>query len=256
MDLVCTEINAPVPWELVAHKINDHVSGEGIKQHLAKVRKYREMNGRPVPQKGIKIGGGRQSAASKSDTMQRKSKKKGGLELGDAPVPGPGASLLWTDPRDPLSNHTAGEHKEVLMDERIPKSKKNKARAMDGEAPTAPKTPAKRSRQSGSKDDQRDDGVSKRSTTGKRSRIKKEAEEDSDFCVNESPTKKQKQKIHLRATTPVNYAEHQDIDEFNDDVFDARNNNEDADDDCDDAYYGSQPGTGRNTAGCEFARLL
>lgn len=255
MDTVCNELGTPVPWEYVAQKINYFVTGESIKQHLAKVRKYREENGRPVPEKASRIGGRKADTGDDQAPRTSKKKVKRDLDLGDAPLPDKGASLLWTDrrnapPRPPVkSTVEAGQNKV-----KKPKSGKKNVFEQTPPAGWAPKTPAKKSDQSGMKhEDQEASGV--RKPTGKRSRGKKEPvikdEVDSEY---ESPSKRQR---HLRrATTPVNYRV-QDLDEFSDDVFDARNaDDHESDGDYDDAIYSSQQNTGLKSKGGKFAELL
>lgn len=49
VEYVCARDGIPVPWEAVAEIITPHLSGEAIKQHLAKVRKARVSDDLPVP---------------------------------------------------------------------------------------------------------------------------------------------------------------------------------------------------------------
>ena len=251
VELVCTEQGTPVPWNLVAEKVNDYLSGEGIKQHLAKVRKYREQNGRPVPSRSTKGGSSRKAAAYGTGITNTPKKKKG--DTGDdGAASGKGAGLLWTNPnaKKPKEPKPPKEPQEV----------KAKADSQDT-VPATPKTPA-RSRKQNTKANDTEQAASKKKSTGKRSRTKKEPtikeESEEEYGnTNDSPTKKQRT-IRLRPAYHVNYNEAEIAgEEFDDDVFEARSQTEDVDgDDAYDASYWSQPGTvmnsGRGSFTCVF----
>lgn len=48
-DYICAQQGVAIPWDDVAKEVEPFLSGEAIKQHLAKVRKYREQAGMKVP---------------------------------------------------------------------------------------------------------------------------------------------------------------------------------------------------------------
>lgn len=256
VDTVCNEHGTPVPWEYVAQKINYYVTGESIKQHLAKVRKYREENGRPVPEKAYRTGGRKADTSDDQAPRGPKKKVKTDLDLGDAPLPDTGVSLLWTDPGYAPPRPAVKPAVEAAQG-KVKTSRSGGKKNVFQQAPPAgwtPKTPAKKARQSDMKREEENVGREKK-PTGKRSRAKKDLvvkdEVDSEY---DSPSKRQR---HLRrATTPINYRV-QDLDEFSDDVFDARKaDDHESDGDYDDAIYSSQQNTGLKAKGGKFAEFL
>lgn len=48
-DYICAQQGVAIPWDEVAKEVEPFLSGEAIKQHLAKVRKFREQAGMKVP---------------------------------------------------------------------------------------------------------------------------------------------------------------------------------------------------------------
>lgn len=48
-DYICAQQGVAIPWDDVAKEVEPFLSGEAIKQHLAKVRKFREQAGMKVP---------------------------------------------------------------------------------------------------------------------------------------------------------------------------------------------------------------
>lgn len=252
VEMVCTEQGTPVPWNLVAEKINDYVSGEGIKQHLAKVRKFREQHGRPVPHRSKK---GAKAAAYGTGITSTPKKKKGGDEE-DLAASGKGAGLLWTNPNAKKSREPKAPKE---LKEEVQEVKKE---ADGGDAAIAtPKTPA-RFRKSNVKANDEDKATSKKKSTGKRSRTKKEPtikeESEEEYADNSgSPAKKQRS---LRPTYHVNYNEAEiAAEEFEDDVLEARSSQtEDGEGDRDgdqDASYWSQPGTVMNSGRGTLTRM-
>lgn len=239
--MVCMEQGTPVPWNLVAERINDYVSGEGIKQHLAKVRKFREQNGRPVPHRTTK--GGKVAAYGTGITSTPKGKKNAAND-DNLTASGKGAGLLWTNPN--------------AKKPREPKPPKETQQAVEAEGDgdkaalaNTPKTPA-RSRKPNAKvnEEESTKAASKKKSTGKRSRTKKEPpikeESEEEYANNSgSPAKKQRS---LRPTYHVNYNESEIAGEqFDDDVFEARSSQTEDGDGDGDASYWSQPGTGLNS---------
>ncbi|KAF2719577.1 hypothetical protein K431DRAFT_305018 [Polychaeton citri CBS 116435] len=51
VDYICIQKGITIPWDDIARCIQPFLSGDAIKQHLAKVREAREVEGRPVPPK-------------------------------------------------------------------------------------------------------------------------------------------------------------------------------------------------------------
>lgn len=240
VDIVCSEQGCTVPWNLVAEKVNDFLTGEGIKQHLAKVRKYREQSGRSVPYKTPKGGKGEVAGYNSGIAAPRTPKKKGsdGSET-EIVATGKGAGLLWTNPkqRKPKEPTAATEMKQDTKQEvkEYKLTQNKKTTTTEGKTMNTPKMPANKSHKPTAKNE-RENAITKKKTTGKRGRAKKDdsmEEEDTDdeaYVANGSPSKKQR---NLRATYHVNYNEMPDEDE--EDMFDARSRKSD-----EDAAYGSQ----------------
>lgn len=227
VDIACNEIGAPVPWDVVAAKINPTLTGEGLKQHLAKVRKFREQSGRPVPHKGNRhppaYGAG-------APTTPRRGKNAGVLV-------GKGAGLLWTDPKQKLA-------KEVYVPAE-PKQSEAKKKSERKEAAFA--TP-KKSRTTTAKATTEKVTTAQKKSTGKRSRAKKDPVLE-DEPVMLSPTTGQRS---LRPQYQVNYDESQHVGEDIEDVFEARSPEQDGEEDSDsydDPIFGSQPNTVSKSGG-------
>lgn len=222
VDHVCVKQGIPIPWDDVARQIEPHLTGEAVKQHLAKVRNFREANGRKVPEK---LDKGARRKAKLAPTADPMTPAKGGRakkiknEEGDdedADTPAKGASLLW---------HGT--------------PKKTKAPKSGNDA--TPKTPGTVRRGGGRKKAAGDGGSGDSfgdttKSTGKRGRkkqaVKEEEGGESDY---DSPTKKPKmieKTIKLREQEEVDYTEHIDSDE---DIFDAQQ-----EDDEDDTYQETQ----------------
>lgn len=237
VDIACSEVGTPVPWNYVAEKVNPTLTGEGIKQHLAKVRKYRYEANRPVPERQSK-GKNRKIVAYGTGATTTPKKRGARDEL-----TGKGAGLLWTDPSKKTPQQVRA--KEEADEAKAHELKVSKKKASGGDTMLAtPKTPAKKARASAVKTDALEHAVSKKKSTGKRCRAKKDSaikgEESDDYFDDQSPVKKQR----LRSTYPVNYDETQLAgDPFGEDVYEARGSQDDGDDAYDDGYYMSQPNT-------------
>lgn len=254
VDIVCTEQGTPVPWDCVAEKLNEYVSGEGIKQHLAKVRKYREQNGRRVPHKSAhKSGrvGGRKVSMQDTDFHQRTPKKKGRDDR-LAPATGKGASLLWTDPRAKVPRQPKEVGEDAGETEKQ-KSKEGRKKAANTENTVeVSKTPPKKSRPSTGKAEEFEgnNNIKKTKSTGRRGRTKRDLvikDEDEAECLGTgSPIKRER---NLRTTYAVNYDETQMLGELDEDIFDAQNYDDvDGDEGYDEPTHGFQSAAVRKSA--------
>lgn len=204
VDYISVKQGVPIPWDAVAKQIEPFLSGEAIKQHMAKLRKYREENGQRVPAKLEKSA--RRKSKATGDASNTPAKGKQGKKTkyeddydSDDDTPSKGRSLLWFAP--PKKTKT-------------PKTEKE-------EAPTTPAQPraggrkkAKTAEESGSSFEAKAKSTAKRSR--KNQTIKKEEAGESDY---ESPTKKQKT-LRLRAKEEIDYNEQ--LSDLEDDVLDAR----------------------------------
>lgn len=225
VDIACNEIGAPVPWDVVAAKINPTLTGEGLKQHLAKVRKFREQNGRPVPHKGNRHPPAYGAGAT---TTPRRGKNPGLLV-------GKGAGLLWTDPKQKPAKETY-----VPI---VPKQTEVKKK---GERKQSALITPKNSRTTTAKATAEKVTTTQKST-GKRSCAKKDPVlEDGPVAV--SPTSSQR---NLRPQYHVNYDESQNVSGDIEDVLEARSpkQEEEDDDSYGDPIFGSQPNTVSRSGG-------
>ena len=208
MDYVCAKAGIPIPWEDVGKLVEPYVTGEAVKQHIAKVRVQREADGRPVPPKLEKSDRRKAAAGVVPITPARGKTAKKDDTREDTPVKGSG--LLYVPPTKKAK--TTGP---------VGRGRGRKAKAIEGaDAPSSlampDNTPVK--------------------ATGKRSRkVQKpeEKEEDDDGeSDHESPRKKRKTP-YLRRTTQINYKEQVDSDE---DVFDAKPVDEEEKESLEDAH--------------------
>ena len=223
VDHVCTKQGIAIPWDDIAKDVEPWLSGEAIKQHLAKVRAFREKEGRAVPEKldkttrrrAGKLTSGAPTTPAKGGRGWKAKNEAGEDEELDTPANG--GNLLWRG-----------------------NTKKGKAKKDGGGEDSTPKTPGKgrgggRKKSKAANDDEGDENLeTPNKSTGKRGRKAKKEVDDEDMCgsEDESPTKKQKT-ISLRPLTGnVNYNEQCDPDE---DVFDAK---QEGDDDGDYEDYG------------------
>lgn len=212
---MCTKQGIHIPWDDVAGEINDFLTGDAIKQHLAKLAKHRELAGQPVPQKAEKTPRrkNKQSATTATETpaTSRKKGKKSSLDsldasdIDDDDSPSRGNTLLWHDPpadkkkKTPKKPSAVSKTEVVTVTPVASPGKSNKKGKEEGTDKTVSHTRTK--------------------STGKRSRKTKQVANSSDEDVlagSESPTKKQKT-ISLRPTVAVDYKEHLS----DDDVFGA-----------------------------------
>ncbi|KAH9822724.1 hypothetical protein Tdes44962_MAKER04693 [Teratosphaeria destructans] len=197
VDHVAVKNNILIPWDEVASLINDYMTGEAIKQHLAKIYKYRELDGHPVPPKldrnqrrmaNRPPNGSFKSGAA--NTVRGRGSKKSGVE---EPIPEPtkpGSSLLFKPP---------------------PKTKTPRRSANTPKTPHAPGRGRKIVKPIKIEDDDSDGEFGARSSKpesrgGKRGRARREEED----LIELSPSKKPKTSGYLRATTAVDYAEQMD----------------------------------------------
>ena len=104
LDYVCVKNGIQIPWEEVAKNIDPTLSGEAIKQHLAKVTKFRELGERAVPEKLDKGARRRSSKLAPVDTTtltksgRGKKVKKEDADEQEGNMPVRGASLLYYEP--------------------------------------------------------------------------------------------------------------------------------------------------------------
>jgi len=197
VDSVCTKLGMPIPWTEVAEEVKPGLSGEAIKQHLAKVYKYRAEHGHQVPERVDRAERRKVTVVAARGRDKKQEEKK--RDASPKTVK-PGSSLLFT--------------------KATPKKKAGK------KATATPKTPATGR---GSKAGVR---VGDGDTTGHRVKVKIEPEVESDVEVPEaprgnkrsrkprakeidelmydSPSKRPKTGTYLRAKTPVNYNEQLD----------------------------------------------
>ncbi|KAF2765956.1 hypothetical protein EJ03DRAFT_377380 [Teratosphaeria nubilosa] len=201
VDHVAIKNNIIIPWDEVAGLINDYMTGEAIKQHLAKIYKYRELDGHAVPPKldrnqrrmANRPSNGSTKSGAANTVRGRGSKKSGSDDVAEAtPEPTkPGSSLLFKPP---------------------PKTKTPRRSANTPKTPNAPGRGRKNVKPIKIEDDDSDGefGARKSKTAnrgGKRGRATRREEED---LIEVSPSKKPKTNGYLRATTAVDYAEQMD----------------------------------------------
>ena len=108
VDTVCAKEGVPVPWDLIAQQIEPWLTGEAIKQHLAKVRAAREASNRPVPEKidrnvrrltTKKAGADVDTPTPATKRRGKKSSKEDKDDDEDFSKPAKNANLLFTDPK-------------------------------------------------------------------------------------------------------------------------------------------------------------
>lgn len=232
VDHVCVKNAIPIPWDEVAKHIAPYLTGEAIKQHLAKVRHFRVEHKRPVPEK-LEKGARRKAklAATVDPTTPAKSGRTKKVksqdsddEDGDTPIKG--ASLLWYAPPKKTKTPKSGKDADPNTPTTARRSGGRKKAAMDG----------------GSGESFKDTATS----TGKRGRkkqtVKKEDEDDMAAFDSPSPTKKPKttspsqqqaeKSFSLRPKEEIDYNEHANSDI---DIYDAQQ-----DDDEDETYEDTQ----------------
>jgi hypothetical protein len=183
VEAVCGRLNIAIPWDDVAKEVAPFLTGEGMKQHLAKLRVARETAGRKVPARSEK-------------GMRKKAQTKVKEEDDDeaAPVEQP-----------KVTNKLAGllYHGPETQSKRVRTPRKPKAgSAVATPGSSTASTGAGRKRAKSTLDREKLLGTPTKSTTGKRGRksrtdtVKEEAEEDEDYQQG-TPSKKQK-KYSLR----------------------------------------------------------
>ena len=226
VDAVCTEQGTPIPWDDIAKSISPFLSGEAIKQHLAKVRKAREEVGQPVPPKPKKGSRRKSDKGPNADDApvapakagRAKKIKEEGVDDADGDAAFKGNSLLWIPPKKQAKapkTSAAGRG-----------GRKNAKKAIAGE------------------DDGEDINTilvnkiheAEAKKTGKRGRPKKDAKKGDtpNESDDDSPTKKLKfdlNEISLRPTRAVDYKDHWDSDADEDDGGDILTAKQEGDDD-------------------------
>ena len=116
IEYVCTTKGIAIPYSDVAAVMREELSGEAIKQHLAKLYKIRVNHDRTVPPPHGKQGR-RHGKASKAGDSATKVKQSRGKDDDDADsddeTPGKGSSLLWHGPwkseKKPKPSHVAAK---------------------------------------------------------------------------------------------------------------------------------------------------
>ena len=210
VEYICIKKAIPIPWNDIAKLVNEHLTGEAIKQHLVKVRKFRISEGREVPdridrgtrRKVGKLAGGK-STPAKGGRARKVKDEDAEDDDDEAPVKGTTqrSSLLWHPPDNKPKPKPEGD---------------------DGTPKPVPAAARRTKKVKGDDDEKVDDNFTtplkpsvKRGRKNKQN-IKKGEDGDSDY---DTPTKKLKVSSRLRATTPVNYKAQL---EFDEDVFEAR----------------------------------
>ena len=202
IEYVCTTKGIAIPYSDVAAVMREELSGEAIKQHLAKLYKIRVNHDRTVPPPHGKQGR-RHGRAKKIGSSASKAKQLGGKDDDEADsddeTPGKGSSLLWHGP---------------WKSEKKPKPPKV---ADKGELNTPVPKRGIKGRGQGETGGT-DDGQSgeKTKSTGKRSRKKKSPKETvANHMIDsegESPSKRKKT-YKLRQKKDVSYKDdHADLD--------------------------------------------
>lgn len=221
-------------WNDVAACVNESLTGEGIKQHLAKVTKARINSGQPVPNKIYSAG--YQGMASENSTSKSRGKKAGN-EVGNAN--GPRNSLLWYDDAPPIRafnrNTNIGSRKNKVNDTSVIIAAKS-----------AGKAPARSRKKKDHGDSDVDDEEPFQSNV-KTEKMKKSANAKTTKRVRkdaktkepaDKPAEPPVEAFGLRQRAPVSYVEpkEEDIDS-DEDVLDARQTCDDEDDTYQDDEY-------------------
>ena len=197
VEYVCNREGIAIPWDKVGAEVNDFLSGEAIKQHLAKVRASREEAGDPVPPKPEK--GSRRKTLSES-AMDNRS-----IDLGVDAESSRRSGLLWggADTKNAKRNTTKGSIANGTKP--MPKGgarKKSLAPTDNSIAENSQKT----NRVSTSKISK----GKKLGSRGEKGRSIKEESDNEDDATNDDvfdpPLKKHKTTM-LRALPPVDYSE-------------------------------------------------
>lgn len=123
VDFVCAREGIPVPWDLVAVEIEPWMTGEAIKQHLAKVISFRKKEGwRVPPPMGKNMRRAPKTVPAPKAATPVKTSRAKAVRATPTPIT-KGASLLH-----------------------IPPAKAARAAAAAAASPTVPKTPTGRGR--------------------------------------------------------------------------------------------------------------
>ncbi|EMC97003.1 hypothetical protein BAUCODRAFT_435379 [Baudoinia panamericana UAMH 10762] len=230
VDYECTKNGITVPWDAVAAHVASYLTGEGIKQHLAKVYKFRVEEGHKVPPKLDRNQRRKTLPSANSTPAPVRSRGGGGRararaaveqgEDGDAPyTPSkPGRSLLFkkpeptnkrakaavtVTPKMPSTGARGGRRKKAspgdyftnsieINDEVVSiKSEPNDDDAYSAAHFVAPKKKAPAPR-----------GMKR----GRKSKTRIDDEEDEDDTGVTTPTKKSKAERELRSLVPVDYS--------------------------------------------------
>lgn len=193
VDHVCLKNGIPIPWDEVAKLVGGdrNLSGEAIKQHLAKVRAYRVEHGQLVPdklEKGIRRRASLAGSSANEETPQKggrpkkiKKEEVDGEEAAEKPKKGSSLLYFKTPKKTKAPKAEAGTNSSGSTTCRGGGRKKKSDTDASGEGVGTPKA-----------------------STGKRGRKKQTVEEeDGDELAPESPTKKPR----TRAKPRVDYRE-------------------------------------------------
>ncbi|KAK5135924.1 hypothetical protein LTR08_004382 [Meristemomyces frigidus] len=201
VDYECTKQGISIPWDDIAKLIEGHLSGEAVKQHLAKLYKFREEDGHKVPPKLDRNERRKAYATTAIGTpaaARGRGKKATTLGVGAArqvtPVK-PGRGLLFKK-AEPKSKRTPKK------DAGTPKT------PVIGSGPKKPVNVIKL--ENNSDDDFHEEAAQHTkpvARSGKRGRKSKVTDEVDGEELNETPSKKPKNDNYLRERPSVNYAE-------------------------------------------------
>jgi hypothetical protein len=221
VDYVCVKQGILLPWDAVARQVNDTLTGEAIKQHLAKIVKYREQEGHKIPPKLTRND--RRLVSKAAHAAANGGSSRAGTEDSGSPASTKtGQSLLYKKPTS--SKRSSRKCESVASTPRTPATKRG-----GGNNNNRRGVQASVSHEDGD-DSDGEFGKPKpkqaRRAGNKRSRASRELED----LQQMSPTKSAKTDGYFRTTTTVNYAEQMAPDDDEDTFSDDQNDGEYADD--------------------------
>ena len=201
VDSVCTKLGVQIPWNEVAKEVKPGLTGEAIKQHLAKVYKYRIETGFKVPEKADRKA--RRQVTSNRVAGSRGKKQRDDTDE-DEPkkIVKPGASLLYIKPtrkRKTQKNATALP--------KTPAPARGRKKIVDDD------DAAQHEQMAIKIEDYSDDDFEAPKSSGSSSlprsnkRERKAKPKEIDYIKNCSPSKRLKPGGYLRAQPTVNYSE-------------------------------------------------
>ncbi|KAK4540007.1 hypothetical protein LTR36_009905 [Oleoguttula mirabilis] len=208
VDYCCTKQGILIPWDDVAGMVAPHLTGEAVKQHLAKITKYRQEEGHIVPPKLDRGQRRKPSAAAATPMPNRGRGKKAGANANNdnepqpqaAPVK-PGRSLLFIK-AGPKSKRTP----------RTPAVDRARKKAL-------PEKAVKSEDESDEEFDMKNiKPVARGAKRGRKPKSADDFDDDDDGTMYQTPSKKPKAADnYLRERPSVNYAEQMAQDEDDED---------------------------------------